>query len=183
MQQAARKVLLAALIAITAGSSSTSAHNTHEGSASSNQRAVQTSSASVDNQRRQLSRGTLADYNCSSSFCSLGGDVDCLCANTQAPGGLAPSRIPMMVLLTWGDAVPEQIYENSVNMSRVARSANDCPIRSTYYVSTGKRSHLQTAHATFDTLQARRVQLSCPTQKACLGTPRLPSMFFYSFIV
>lgn len=87
-------------------------------------------------QARQM-MSTQDDYDCTPENCVMGGEFDCMCANTTAPGGIPANRVPMMVLLTWDDAVTGEAFDKTSAIANGIRSANNCPLRSTYYVSTG----------------------------------------------
>jgi hypothetical protein len=75
--------------------------------------------------------GKIAD-KCDPNICRL---PNCHCGGTSVPGGLSRENVPQFVLLTFDDAVNtlnQQFYKD-LFLNR--RNPNQCPIKSTFYVS------------------------------------------------
>ncbi len=71
-------------------------------------------------------------YSCDPAACTL---PDCLCASTQAPGGLAPAQVPQFVLVTFDDCMQTQNEADIRPMLAGVRNPNGAPINVTYFLS------------------------------------------------
>jgi len=73
---------------------------------------------------------------CDFSKCEL---PDCFCSTdgTQIPGGLDPSEVPQMLVITFDDAVNDEnwkLYQDQLFPPKY-KNPNGCPIHGTFYVS------------------------------------------------
>nr|QFU95789.1 chitin deacetylase protein 5a [Tetranychus cinnabarinus] len=85
---------------------------------------------------------------CDPRVCRL---PDCNCGSASIPGGLKPSQVPQMVMITFDDAINDlnwEIYEEIFNSKR--RNPNGCPLLGTFYVS-----HEWTDYGQVQTLYSR----------------------------
>ncbi|GAB6023473.1 Cytidine deaminase 5 [Chamberlinius hualienensis] len=76
---------------------------------------------------------------CDPSVCLL---PHCYCGGNKIPGGLSPSDVPQMVVLTFDDSVNEINYGFYSSFLANRNNPNGCPISATFYVS-----HEWTDHA------------------------------------
>lgn len=69
---------------------------------------------------------------CTAENCKL---PDCFCSGTVPPGGLTADQVPQIVMLTFDDAVNQQVYQfESAILSGQYRNPNGCPMAATFYV-------------------------------------------------
>lgn len=82
-----------------------------------------------------LQLGAAADpvYTCDPSVCKA--EDGCHCASIDIPGGLAASETPQFVVLTWDDSILPEVMPK-VEAVTHHKSANGCPLRSTFFCST-----------------------------------------------
>ncbi len=76
-------------------------------------------------------RAQALDYSCSN--CA---SPDCVCANIQPPGGLDPTNVPQIVLITFDDAVSTGTYAVCQSILTNHVNPNGTPIQATFYINT-----------------------------------------------
>ena len=70
---------------------------------------------------------------CDPSQCRL---PDCFCSGTVIPGGLSAASIPQMIMMSFDDAVNEQVYPYYQTLfDGNTKNPNGCPITATFFVS------------------------------------------------
>lgn len=76
-------------------------------------------------------------YACDPASCNLTSEQECLCPQTNYPENFPTQRIPMMVLATWDDDIPQATYDRTLEAIRGVNSSNGCAARTTYFANTG----------------------------------------------
>ncbi|PFX27397.1 uncharacterized protein LOC111327624 [Stylophora pistillata] len=80
------------------------------------------------------SRGHEPARPCSPDICK---PPDCRCSGTDIPGNLPPAKVPQMVMLTFDDAVNNQVdgYYKELFKDGKLKNPNDCNAMATFFVS------------------------------------------------
>ena len=79
-------------------------------------------------------RGHEPAQPCSPDICKL---PDCRCSGTDIPGNLPPNKVPQMVMLTFDDAVNDQVdkYYQDLFGTGELKNPNGCTVTATFFVS------------------------------------------------
>ena len=79
-------------------------------------------------------RGHEPAQRCSPDICKL---PDCRCSGTDIPGNLPPNKVPQMVMLTFDDAVNDQVdkYYQDLFGTGELKNPNGCTVTATFFVS------------------------------------------------
>ena len=83
-------------------------------------------------QNRDQTQSADAAESCSASKCRL---PNCNCASSNIPGGLSPSEIPQLVMITFDDSVNDLNWDIYREIFENRKNPNQCPILGTFYVS------------------------------------------------